>query len=39
MDGMYTLSGFLVGLIVGVNMLFGGASLIGTALAAHADMP
>jgi uncharacterized membrane protein HdeD (DUF308 family) len=28
-----------LGLIVGINMLFGGASLIGMALAAHAEMP
>jgi uncharacterized membrane protein HdeD (DUF308 family) len=28
-----------LGLIVGVNMLFGGASMIGMALAAHAEMP
>jgi uncharacterized membrane protein HdeD (DUF308 family) len=26
-----------LGLIVGINMLFGGASMIGMALAAHAD--
>ena len=28
-----------LGLIVGVNMLFGGASMIGMALAAHAETP
>src|SRR5258707_15320069 len=28
-----------LGLIVGVNMVFGGASMIGMALAAHAEMP
>jgi uncharacterized membrane protein HdeD (DUF308 family) len=28
-----------LGLIVGINMVFGGASLIGMALAAHAEMP
>jgi uncharacterized membrane protein HdeD (DUF308 family) len=28
-----------LGLIVGINMLFGGASMIGMALAAHAEMP
>jgi uncharacterized membrane protein HdeD (DUF308 family) len=28
-----------LGLIVGINMVFGGASMIGMALAAHAEMP
>jgi uncharacterized membrane protein HdeD (DUF308 family) len=28
-----------LGLIVGVNMVFGGASMVGMALAAHAEMP
>ena len=28
-----------LGLIVGINMVFGGASMIGVALAAHAEMP
>jgi uncharacterized membrane protein HdeD (DUF308 family) len=28
-----------LGLIVGINMVFGGASIIGIALAAHAEMP
>jgi hypothetical protein len=28
-----------LGLIVGINMVFGGASIIGMALAAHAEMP
>jgi uncharacterized membrane protein HdeD (DUF308 family) len=37
--GLPGAAAWALGLIVGVNMLFGGASLIGTALAAHADMP
>ena len=28
-----------LGLIVGINMVFGGASMIGMALAAHAESP
>jgi uncharacterized membrane protein HdeD (DUF308 family) len=37
--GLPGAAAWALGLIVGVNMLFGGASMIGMALAAHAEMP
>jgi uncharacterized membrane protein HdeD (DUF308 family) len=37
--GLPGTAAWALGLIVGVNMLFGGASMIGMAWAAHAEMP